>query len=261
MKKIILIFISVITIISCRSETAGTEVVKNLMDAEKAFQNGLEESGEKSREEFFQSAVLYEELLRSAQLNDARILYNTANSFFMAGNIGKAVLYYRMAEKRQPSNRLIRDNLNTARSAVLFKIPRDEPNKLIRTLLFFHYDLSSQIKSQIIYILIFLIFAAASFLLFSKSLAIRNTLIILIFPLILFTGSILQETFLDDEGVIIRATYGRKGDSEGYDRAFNEKLSPGIEFKVLEIRKGWYYIELFDGNTCWISSDSAEIIY
>jgi hypothetical protein len=63
------------------------------------------------------------------------------------------------------------------------------------------------------------------------------------------------------EGVItVEEVTARRGDSESYESSFQEPLHEGTEFRLLDERSGWYFIEVGDDNRGWIPSTSAELI-
>ncbi|RQW05928.1 MAG: hypothetical protein EH225_04075 [Calditrichaeota bacterium] len=260
MRKIIILLFTVLSAASCRSEKIDDSIHILLSEAEELYKKGLLLSGHEREEAFLQSAFAYDEAMRKGNLENPFVFYNAANSYLLAGNTGEAVLYYRKAESKFPSSRQIRHNLSEARNSVPLKIERKETNHIIKTVFFFHYDFSAGIKFKILAFFVFLIFAGASFLLFRNINYLKTLLIILSFLAILFAGSLIIESMQPIEGVVIQSVSGRKGDSEGYDKVFNEDLSPGVEFKVLENRSGWLYIKLTDGHTCWIPEESADLI-
>ena len=65
---------------------------------------------------------------------------------------------------------------------------------------------------------------------------------------------------LKDGVIITEEVIARKGDGTAYQRSFVDPLHQGTEFKLLEERAGWYYIELADGRTGWIPDSSAELV-
>jgi tetratricopeptide (TPR) repeat protein len=81
---------------------------------------------------------------------------------------------------------------------------------------------------------------------------------------LLLAGSLGIEAYEESNvrsGVILeQEVIGRKGDSTTFEPTFKEPLHTGAEFKLVEERKGWLYIELADGRRCWIPESAAGII-
>ena len=65
---------------------------------------------------------------------------------------------------------------------------------------------------------------------------------------------------LKDGVITAEEVVARKGDGIAYQRSFVDPLHQGTEFRLLEERAGWYYIELTDGRTGWIPDTSAEMV-
>jgi len=259
MKKITLLIIGLFILSSCRP-SMEQEIRVNVDLADQYFKKGLEQSGLEARESFFRSALAYEEAIGEGNLDNGYIYYNTGNSWFLAGEKGKAVYYFRKAEKKLPGNDIVQHNLQQARNAVLFNIQRKEINPIIKTLLFFHYDLGFNTKIYILLTLFSLLFSLASLMVFRKSQFIKNIIIFTVLLSFIVSASLVVDSFKGEEGVVITPIYGRKGDSKGYEKAFIEELSSGVEFEVKERRHGWLHIEIADGSLCWIPETAAIII-
>src|SRR6266699_3597580 len=83
-------------------------------DASTAFDqaNSLYEEGK-----FTEAAAAYEKMLQQGRASPA-LYFNLGNAFFKAGQVGRAVLNYRLAERLAPRDPDIRANLKFARSRV-----------------------------------------------------------------------------------------------------------------------------------------------
>src|SRR5881396_2723410 len=66
---------------------------------------------------FAEAATAYEKMLRPGQASPA-LYFNLGNAFFKAGQLGRAVLKYRLAERLAPRDPDIRANLKFARNSV-----------------------------------------------------------------------------------------------------------------------------------------------
>jgi SH3-like domain-containing protein len=63
------------------------------------------------------------------------------------------------------------------------------------------------------------------------------------------------------DGVVLAGeVVARKGDGTAYQSSFVDPLHAGTEFRLLEVRAGWYRIRLSDGRTAWIPSEAAELV-
>lgn len=263
MKKITLILLSLFTFISCSENISrDSEEFKIIQKSEEYFQKALLlENDDESNEYFYRSASLLDELISSQKLDNGYIYYNAANSWMNSGNLGKAILNYRKAERRIPSNHMVRNNLSIARLSVENQIERNKDNALLKTLLFIHYDISLEIRVSLTIGLVAIFFSTASICLFKKKKYIKNILIVSALILLGFSISICIDILKPDEGIIIyKEVTARKGDSDGYERSFSQDLTEGVEFSIISERNQWYYIELTDGNTCWIPKESAELV-
>ncbi len=262
MIKKILIAITVFLIISCSGKTINyNENYPLLVEAEKLNKEALEFSGNERIEYFSRSAVKFEEALQEYKLDNGYIYFNIGNAWLSAGNTGKAVLNYRRAEKRLPSNNYVRKNLAYARSTTKDEIIYSESNRILRTLFFIHYDISFKGRMVVMIVFLFMLFSCSSILLYRKSKILRNSLFVLVFISIVLTVSLITETMEKEEGVIVvDEIIPRNGDSNGYEASFTSPLHEGVEFKLISKRSNWYQIELPDGRQCWIPDYSAEFI-
>lgn len=247
--------------LACTGSLDDKNIEETILKAEETYKEGLlEEDPIIAKELFFRSAVILEKISQDNSLTNAYLYYNIANSWFKADEIGKSIYYYKLAEKSLPGNEIIRQNLALARNTVEFVIVEEQPNFLLSTLLFFHYDISPDLKYKIIISLLFLLSLAGSILLFKKNIILKRVVLVLLPLAFLFIVSFLISNKPANEGVITYSVIGRNGDSEGYEPTFTEALPPGVEFSILEERFGWLYIELRDGRMTWIPSDAALLL-
>jgi len=81
---------------------------------------------------------------------------------------------------------------------------------------------------------------------------------------LLLLASIFTTAFQWDnsiDGVVTeREVTPRQGNGYIYEMALSGPLHSGAEFKLLETRKDWYYIELPGGTKCWIPKSSSTLV-
>ena len=63
---------------------------------------------------YAEAAQQYEYLVKEEGLRNGHLFYNVGNSWFMAGDVGRAILNYRRAELFMPNNADLQHNLKAA---------------------------------------------------------------------------------------------------------------------------------------------------
>jgi len=202
-------------------------------------------------------------MVREGGVHNGRLFYNIGNTYFRMEDTGRAILNYRRARQFIPSDVNLQQNLDFARSKRLDRIDEKQETKVLRTVFFWHYDLSTRTRS-----FLFIGCWIGFWTLLGLRILVRRVVLawgLAITGLIgaLVLASLLTETMAlhnDRPGVIVsREVVARKGDSETYEKSFTEPLHAGTEFRLREDRGEWIAIELADGRTCWVPTKSAEI--
>jgi len=206
----------------------------------------------------------FERLVRGGGINNGKLFYNIGNVHFQLKDIGRAILNYRRAELYLPNDANLKKNLAFAQSMRHDSFEPKQQEKILKTLFFFHYDLSAKVR-----IIIFAIFYACLWFFAGLKIFSRRPFInwgggITIFIVILFGSSLLSDKYFAGSnlpGVLLNAEVtARQGDSHSYQPSFKEPLHGGTEFYLLEDRGAWWQIELADGRTCWIPAQSGELV-
>jgi len=219
---------------------------------------------DKSRELYRKAALRFERIIREGEVRNGKLYYNVGNAYFRMGDLGRAILHYRRAERYRPHDPNLLQNLKYARTRRLDRIEEQQKTKVLKTLLFWHYDLSARTRSVVLAVGSFLFWVGLSVRIFSRRWIPMWPLACLGLIVLLLLASLVFEGFFADrqrEGVILaEEVLARKGDEETYQPSFKDPLHAGTEFRVLEDRNEWYQIELQDGRRCWIPHSAAEII-
>ena len=223
------------------------------------------ENSDKTDNLYEEAILLYEKIISENQIQNSKLYYNLANAYLLKGELGKAILNYRRAEKLDSADTNIQKNLTFARSRRIDKVRLKTEKRVLHTLFFWHYDFS--IKTKFVFTCLF-------FALFCVSLTVmiwfgRNapgTVITVISGILLicFFGSVVLEANNQARkvcGVITaQEVVARQGDGQSYSPSFKDPLHAGTEFDLLEQRHGWLHIQLHDNSQGWIPDDSAELI-
>ncbi|MFC2171820.1 tetratricopeptide repeat protein [Acidobacteriota bacterium] len=206
----------------------------------------------------------FERLERDGGLRNGKLYYNIGNTYFRLGDLGRAVLYYRRAEHYLSNDPNLHQNLGYARSRRQDRIEEKARTKVLKTLLFWHYDLSSKTRSVVFIIFFGGFWLGAALRIFLPRVPPRWILVLLSLVAVVFLSSLVADGWLarhNREGVILaHEVTARKGDGDSYESAFNEPLHAGTEFLMIEERTGWYQIELHDGRRCWIPQSAAGLV-
>ncbi len=224
-----------------------------------------ESEPEKSRELYKKAAIRYEKLIDMG-VDNGGLYYNLGNTYFRLGDIGKAILQYKRAKLFMPYDQNLLNNLARAQAIREDKFKQAEKTRILKTLLFWHYDISFSTR-QIIFSAFFIAFwlgLIARLLLKGKK--IPPSWILYVCAIIwvcLLSSLIIQPLQIEAnrEGVITAyETTARKGDGDNYQPAFTQPLHAGTEFTLIEKRPEWYEIRLQDGRTSWVKKDAVELV-
>ena len=198
------------------------------------------------------------------------VFTNAANSFFFAGQIGEAVLFYKRALAIHPGNAQARDALDHIRSTLpIRKPPSSAGASILRSLFFWHDGLSFTMRRAA-----FLISYLAAFLLFAmglkKGLSSRMIGLCFLVPALFLLGSLLVDALagsIRDEGVVLVEVQGRNGDGTMYSPSHSQPFPPGTEVAIQSVRRGtsggaesgaWLFVRLLDGKVSWVPEGTIE---
>ncbi|MEI6970605.1 MAG: tetratricopeptide repeat protein [bacterium] len=217
-----------------------------------------------ARDLYGKAIMRFERIAGEGEVHNGPLFYNIGNAYFRMEDIGRAVLNYRRALLYSPNDANLRQNLDYARTKCLDKIDVRQKTKIMNTLFFWHYDLSSRTRT-----VIFVLFSVLLWFFAAVRILVRKpwTGWMLGFcgcVAVLFMLSIAAEAYAahtQKTGVVVgREVIARKGDSDTYEPSFTEPLHAGTEFDVVEQRPDWYQVELVDGRRCWVPVKSVELV-
>lgn len=210
------------------------------------------------------AALRYERLIDEGGVENGRLYYNLGNAYFRMDDLGRAILSYRRAELFLPGDADLMANLASARNRRMDRFELDTSAKAMRTLLFWHYDLSFGLRRLLLAIFSALFWGLAAWGVWRGSQAPRGALMATGVLAAAMAVSLGAEAFsaASAEGGVVTSpeTVARKGDGETYEPAFTEPLHAGAEFRLLEERADWYRGELPDGRAFWIPARDAELV-
>ena len=213
----------------------------------------------------YQKSILrFERIIKDGDIENGKIYYNIANIYFRIKDIGRAILNYRRAEQYIGNDMNLQKNLEFARNTRKDQIEEKQETKVLKTVFFWHYDLSAKTRLILFTVSFGLLWIFAAARLFVKKSFLKWAISLTAALSILLAGSLIIEYITRQQsipGVVIsQEVTARKGNSESYEKSFKESLHAGTEFMVLENRGNWFRVELPDARNCWVPASDVELV-
>lgn len=259
--------------------------------------DGAMAAGESIREAFAEGNADYEagrydeaierfEALVAAGVVNGHLHYNLGNAYYRNGELGRAVLNYERALRLNPRDRDARENLALVRSMLKDKQFVSEPNRVTRSIIYLHNNLSIDemtVLASFTYVLFCLFLVGFIFRERSIVVAVYRRLSILSpgrliglsrgQDLVLALG-VLLVLFATSAFSAYRKVAEKKDRSAAVilsreipvfssptdDATLQFRVHEGTMVKVSEQRQDWVRIQLPGGLSGWISSESVERI-
>ena len=219
---------------------------------------------EKAEDRYRGSILRFERIIKDGGIENGKLYYNIGNIYFRLKDIGRAIVNYRRAEQYIPGDINLQTNLEFARNIRKDRIAEKQETKILKTVFFWHYDLS--LKTRII---LFTFFFALLWVFAGVRIFIKKPALVWLTGMcaglsVLFCCSAAVDVIGFHRaipGVILsEEVIARKGNSASYEKSFKEPLHAGTEFVLLENRGSWLRVELPDARTCWVPSSEVELV-
>ena len=272
------------------AQPAGTpQPAAWLAQAERHFAAGNQLAGAgrtAEAEEQFRAALLrYERAAEALGRGNGFLLYNIGNTYLRLGDLGRAVLHYREAQRLIPADPNVQQSLRHARSLRRDRITADAAGSVLRLLFFWHYTwplrlrVTSFLAAANLLWLLALLHALGTmpgpFAALRRTLAARGAwrrvrrrgalaaLGVAGAVTVAAGGSIVTELVdpgLDAAVIVVPEITARRGDSDAYEPSFTTPLHAGTELLVIEERNGWFHVALADGRRTWLPARAAAVV-
>lgn len=246
-------------------DRAGMQAL--LEEANTAFEEGnrlTQSDPEAARAQYEKATLRLERIIRDGGVENGRIYYNLGNIWYQRGDIGRAILNYLRAEQYIPNNVNLQQNLAFVRSQRKDAFEQTERRKVLNTLFFWHYDLSSGFRLRLFAICFVAFWGLAAARLYWRRAAIDAGLAACgVLAALFFLSLTIEARYYQNHprGVVVaQETVARKGDGETYQPSFAEPLHAGTEFTVRADRGDWLHVALPDDRTCWLSRGDVALV-
>lgn len=181
------------------------------------------------------------------------------NAWFLAGDVGRAILAYRRGLWQDPDDARTHEALQLARQSV-----RTATEPIVRSSL---VDVLTQWRRFVSPMVVGMVFVGAWVFLWGMIVRGRMTGVkprtvwvigALALSLVSVTALIAEQRRMADHSsvVLIAQAEGFNGPSQAvYELSFEFPLSPGVEARAVESRSGWTHIRLASGSETWVPTD------
>lgn len=232
-----------------------------LADFDRAQEIQLEQR-DRARQLYLAAAQRFEGI--AADIENGRLEYNIGNCYLQSGDLGRAILHYRRAERLMPRDSLLADNLAEARSRRLTNIAAGRAGALMRNVFFWHFETSPSGRKRAAVALFAMTWVLLTVRIFSRRRGWLLAAGACLIASIGLTASLSTQQWLErtsPPGVVLDMdVVVYKGPGVGYQRQFEQPLQSGTEFTLRERRGAWWNIELPDGQRGWIDRAHAALV-
>ena len=241
------------------------EMDRQLDLANEAFDKAAGASADDAEKYFTEAILHFERIINEDGIKNSKLYYNLANAYLLKGDLGRAIVNYRRSEKLDISNLDVKKNLAFARSRRVDAVELAEQKRVLKTLFFWHYDLSLRRRFATACVSFGSLMAVFTLMLwFGRKTWFNVCAVILAAFLLCFALSVGVEHFIGSRqvcGVIVASeVVARQGDGTNYPASFKEPLHSGTEFEVIRQQSGWVNIELSDSSKGWVPETSVELL-
>ena len=234
-------------------------------EAQAEFDRGLALSGQEKRIRMSRAAQLFLDLYEEHHVENGFLFFNIGNAFYEAGELGRAILYYRRAQRLIPGSPELEYNMNLARQDL--NVPAadgDWWDGPIKGLFFWHFMFDFDTRKSGFIALFVLFWAVKTVGIFRRHILVGALSTLLLIASCGLGGSFAVSSYerhLSKTGVLVETeTEARKGPSKSYERFYEQALPGGMEFELIDDRGQWWKVELPNGDRCWVESRSGRLI-
>ncbi|MEM7147366.1 MAG: tetratricopeptide repeat protein [Verrucomicrobiota bacterium] len=246
------------------------DVARVLNEAEGFFQEAnetaLTDPG-KAGEYYEKAAMRFDYVAREGMSGRGYALGNLGNTYFLGGDLGRAILSYRKALEILPNNAQLRASLSHAREQRVDVFEFSERPPWVEWLFFWHYKLNHGERVAVFLCAWMVIWALAFWRLFSGTKNAeawrQGTGVCLVVCVLVGTSIWWHEGRGGDErGAVILQdeVEARKGDGFIYEPAFKSTLHSGTELDIVEERGDWVRGQFGNGEKAWVPREVIGLV-
>jgi tetratricopeptide (TPR) repeat protein len=192
------------------------------------------------------------------------LCYNLANAYYKTGDLGRAILFYRKAQKLAPRDKEVADNLRSAqaKAGVLIAAPRSSPTRGVGRRIVKLFSLFEGVAASLTFRWLLIISVIVTLFFGRKRRGFVRLCVALAILFYLSLGATLYKAYVQRsyrQAVVLRTSSPvkvRPGDNQPTLR----ELKEGTTVRLQSNRNGWCKIGMDSGKTGWIRErDIGEI--
>ncbi|MSR68772.1 MAG: hypothetical protein EXS17_00250 [Phycisphaerales bacterium] len=239
--------------------------------AQQKFDDGMSAlaSDPTRAQQFFQESASDYQKLTDLDIHNGELFFNLANALVQSGEYGRGIGALLDAQRLLPADGRVATNLAHARSLVSSSAAASTLVRPIDRIA--SYWTGSQWTSYsarlwgviLLWTALWLILATGFATGWQRRVHWRGTIATVAVLLLMVGATVaidLARARMDPLGVVIHdGVIARKGNGDGFAPAFTDPLKEGAEFTMVELRPGWYRIELADGQSGWVKVSDAHV--
>ncbi len=216
---------------------------------------------DKAKKMHREMALKLEAEIEANSTHDSHLYYNLGNLWYHSGDLGKSLLWYRKAENDYPNSKMLNHNINIVLKERLDALPENFLPSWVP-----YGDILVKCETYI-----FLVFyvSFAYFLWGIGSYAKKNLLkqqlksraVFFVAASVVWLGFIWLGSQKSDGVILDVEIIARKGNGLIFAPAFTHPLHEGTEVIKLEERSDWVYVQLSNGQRCWLPGQSLGWIH
>jgi len=216
-------------------------------EAEQLFHEaGQLESGSLAAVARYADTALKFESMAKAHYRPGLAWYNAGNAWFEAGELGSAIGAYLHARIYRPFDGKVHQSLKLSRALRVDRIPGDDWSRMKQWPL-------RWVKTLFVCLFLLLVSAVLVHIRYRESWSLTGVTLLAVLQFGCLCFLVYTAWQQGKQGVLVaEVVQARKGPGYNYQPAFNQELSNGMEFDLIETRGDWCRISLRDGRECWI---------
>lgn len=254
--------IAVIISLLLASSVAGSDLAPMLARSDSLYHAALAAGGHDRTILSQRAAAILEHVAADEGRWNGYLYYNLGTAYHLGGDLGRAVLNYRRAQRLLRGFPDLETNLDLALMQRRDRIEPGQREEITRALFFWHHLLPPVMRRWLFagsFLVVWLLLAAC---LFHRTGVITVAAGVAAMVAMVFGVSVgsdfLAEARRDRAVIIAQEVPARTGPGTSYAAAYEGGLHAGTEARIMEETAGWYRVRLIDGSDCWLPEGSFE---